>query len=83
MLILSCSKEGPVQAEVRKSVEAVVRNPSNGPFFDQLYAYNALNIQSDRVGTYPFVDQVMAELQNTDGESSIFSSFRQQNIFPC
>jgi len=86
LIFHSCSDE---QDEISQQIEphtitqATKRTPNNDLFYDQLYVYDLLNIQSNRTGTYPFVDDVMAFLQNHADSESMLEGFRSENIFPC
>ena len=82
LLLFSCSDETQ-QTEEPLTLESVKRNSNNDPFYDLIHSYNALNIQSNRIGTYAFVNDVMSFIQNNADSESIYSQFKQNNIYPC
>ncbi len=85
-LVFSCSDDNSqetLKADKTPFRETTNRNVNNDPFYDLTYVYDLLNVQSDRIGTYVFVDEVMVFLQNNADEESIYHQFKQNNIYPC
>ena len=86
LLYVSCSDEQADESLKPPEIQTEhiqKRNPNNDPFYDQLHVYDLLNIESQRLGTYPFVSDVMATLQNMATGDSFYENLRAENIFPC
>jgi len=63
----------------------IVRNRSTNPdpFYDLMYLFDTLGMQTNRSGSYTFIHEVITDLQNRTGSNSLMLHLRQQEIYPC
>ncbi len=76
LCLASCEKEKIVDQPIQ---EIVNRNSNNDVFFDLLHTSSILNIQTNQRGTYPFIDEVIIDLQNRNG----LTSLKNESLYPC